>query len=246
MAGPQRYNDRDDGHDSHEERRGLLGGAATGWHDDEDQYPAQQLYSEKQQAPLNTWSNSRILGVAVGVILLLVGGVAVKDKLAQLFVPHTPLRFDANEVLSNGTHEFKRTVLLVSIDGLRCVTTSPHKARSNHKNRADYLDRGLTPHLLDISKQGLRAKSMKPIFPVRQAAPSVLLVPNSCDEDPDFPVRRSPFSPKPLLTSPQESLGSHVRVLHQPKHPSLTPAIGLACMPSRTASLPMWVRWSKE
>ena len=33
-------------------------------------------------------------------------------------------------------------------------------------NRADYLDRGLTPHLLDISKQGLRAKSMRPVFPV--------------------------------------------------------------------------------
>jgi len=33
-------------------------------------------------------------------------------------------------------------------------------------DRADYLDRGLTPHLLDLSKKGLRAKSMKPIFPV--------------------------------------------------------------------------------
>ena len=33
-------------------------------------------------------------------------------------------------------------------------------------DRADYLDRGFTPHLLDISKQGLRAKFMRPIFPV--------------------------------------------------------------------------------
>lgn len=33
--------------------------------------------------------------------------------------------------------------------------------------RADYLDRGLTPHLLALSKKGLRAKSMKPVFPVR-------------------------------------------------------------------------------
>jgi len=38
---------------------------------------------------------------------------------------------------------------MVSIDGLR----------------ADYLDRGFTPHLLDISKQGLRAKSLRPVFP---------------------------------------------------------------------------------
>ena len=34
-------------------------------------------------------------------------------------------------------------------------------------DRADYLDRGFTPHLLDISKQGLRAKFMRPVFPVR-------------------------------------------------------------------------------
>jgi len=40
-------------------------------------------------------------------------------------------------------------VLIVSIDGLR----------------ADYLDRGLTPHLLDISKQGLRAKALISVFP---------------------------------------------------------------------------------
>ena len=37
---------------------------------------------------------------------------------------------------------------------------------ANVVHRADYLDRGLTPHLLDISKQGLRAKYMKPVFPV--------------------------------------------------------------------------------
>ncbi|KAI0771197.1 Phosphodiest-domain-containing protein [Trametes elegans] len=52
-------------------------------------------------------------------------------------------------LVSNGTHEFRKSALIVSIDGLR----------------ADYLDRGLTPHLLAISKDGLRAKSMKPVFP---------------------------------------------------------------------------------
>ncbi|TFY72599.1 hypothetical protein EVG20_g421 [Dentipellis fragilis] len=59
------------------------------------------------------------------------------------------MHFEGQTLRSNGTHDFKRTVLIVSIDGLR----------------ADYLDRGLTPHLLDISKQGLRAKFMRPIFP---------------------------------------------------------------------------------
>ncbi|KAH9933195.1 Phosphodiest-domain-containing protein [Epithele typhae] len=55
----------------------------------------------------------------------------------------------AGGLRSNGTHEFRKTALIVSIDGLR----------------ADYLDRGLTPHLLAISKDGLRSKSMKPVFP---------------------------------------------------------------------------------
>ncbi|KAG1887655.1 Phosphodiest-domain-containing protein [Suillus subluteus] len=58
-------------------------------------------------------------------------------------------RIGRDALYSNGTHEFKKTVLMVSIDGLR----------------ADYLDRGLTPHLLDISREGLRAKYMKPVFP---------------------------------------------------------------------------------
>ena len=41
---------------------------------------------------------------------------------------------------------------------------------ANIMHRADYLDRGLTPHLLDISKKGLRAKFMKPVFPVSSPA----------------------------------------------------------------------------
>lgn len=55
--------------------------------------------------------------------------------------------------------------------------------------RAEYLDRGLTPHLLDISKKGLRAKFMKPIFPVSRTVSVsydksllILIV------DSDFPV----------------------------------------------------------
>ncbi|KAI9570579.1 hypothetical protein HD554DRAFT_2083167 [Boletus coccyginus] len=52
--------------------------------------------------------------------------------------------------LSNGTHIFQRTVVLVSLDGLR----------------SDYLLRGLTPHLGNISKQGIRAEYLKPVFPM--------------------------------------------------------------------------------
>ncbi|GAA6049243.1 hypothetical protein JCM3770_005902 [Rhodotorula araucariae] len=49
----------------------------------------------------------------------------------------------------NGTHWWQPTVLLVSLDGVR----------------ADYLERGLTPHLLNISRKGVRAEYLKPSFP---------------------------------------------------------------------------------
>ena len=44
--------------------------------------------------------------------------------------------------------------------------TSVLPSTANIIHRPDYLDRDLTPHLLDISKQGLRAKFMKPVFTV--------------------------------------------------------------------------------
>ncbi|GAA5922187.1 hypothetical protein JCM3775_003521 [Rhodotorula graminis] len=49
----------------------------------------------------------------------------------------------------NGSSWWDPTVLLVSIDGVR----------------ADYLERGLTPHLLNISRKGMRAEYLKPSFP---------------------------------------------------------------------------------
>jgi hypothetical protein len=52
---------------------------------------------------------------------------------------------------SNGTHDFERTVLMISLDGVR----------------ADYLTRDLTPHLLSMSERGLRAEHMQSAFPVR-------------------------------------------------------------------------------
>ena len=51
--------------------------------------------------------------------------------------------------ISNGTHPWRRTVILVSLDGVR----------------ADYLNRRLTPNLLDISEQGLRAEHMESVMP---------------------------------------------------------------------------------
>ncbi|KAG7088112.1 hypothetical protein E1B28_012137 [Marasmius oreades] len=99
------------------------------------------------------WSRKKIITAASILIGLLILGVFARALLRVSSIPtgqdHPNLAFHGQTLRSNGTHDFKRTVLVVSIDGLR----------------ADYLDRGLTPHLLDIAKKGLRAKSMIPVFP---------------------------------------------------------------------------------
>ena len=61
---------------------------------------------------------------------------------------------------------------------------------TNHAtDRADYLDRGLTPHLLDVSKKGLRAKFLKPVFPVSTTPRlAVGCIINSYLTDVDIPV----------------------------------------------------------
>ncbi|KAJ7264439.1 alkaline-phosphatase-like protein [Mycena haematopus] len=137
-----------------EERKGLLSGSEElegGPSEPDDWKP-----ETDPELPDSTrgWSRNRIICTAVSLIALLVVGAFART----LFVgpppaTHPNLLFHGDNVRSNGTHDFKRTVLIVSIDGLRCVRV------------ADYLDRGLTPHLLDISKQGLRAKALVPIFP---------------------------------------------------------------------------------
>ncbi|KAF8903106.1 Phosphodiest-domain-containing protein [Gymnopilus junonius] len=109
-----------------EERRGLLNTGDEELERDDWTYKGKENPDEPQ-----TWSQRKIAMIALVVI-----GLLITDH--------------ANVVSYNGTDLFRRTVIVVSIDGLR----------------ADYLDRGLTPHLLNISKKGLRAKSMKPIFPM--------------------------------------------------------------------------------
>ncbi|KAJ2917003.1 hypothetical protein MD484_g3388, partial [Candolleomyces efflorescens] len=116
---------------------------------------------DDEDADKQGWSRKKIVYTAAGMIALLVGatmtncvasvwGVGRRPEVHSASTDSGMVKGFSGDVLrSNGTHDFKRTVVLVSIDGLR----------------ADYLDRGLTPHLLDISKKGLRAKSMRPIFP---------------------------------------------------------------------------------
>lgn len=167
-----------------EEREGLLSGLDT--------FSAE---AEKlKQSPLChllSFGLARIAAVVTGLLCLIFG------LLWWFSAPPssiTPLHFNGDTLRSNGTHDFKRTVLLVSIDGLRDaffdVRSLPSAANIIH--RADYLDRGLTPHLLDISKQGLRAKFLKPVFPVSS--------PDRCSgtlltysTDIDFPVSNTSY-----------------------------------------------------
>lgn len=120
----------------------------------------------RQRKP--SWKRSVGLGSLLALVLLGVYSGAVVYRKSQALIRAKALHFEGDELRSNGTHEFRRTVLLVSIDGLRSVALYLLLRGGVLMGcRADYLDRGFTPHLLDIAKQGLRAKYMKPIFPVR-------------------------------------------------------------------------------
>ncbi|KAK7690300.1 hypothetical protein QCA50_006957 [Cerrena zonata] len=124
---------------SDEERRGLL-----------SEGDIEHETSEELIPPQSNFTRRRITIGAVTIIVLLLGAVAGPALYSAVVPSRKPHEdFDNRRLRSNGTHYFKKTALIVSIDGLR----------------ADYLDRGLTPHLLAISKEGLRAKSMRPIFP---------------------------------------------------------------------------------
>ena len=144
--------------DISEEEEGLLSGVVD----------SSSKHSDSEPPP--AWSQKRIIGTAVFFITLLISGVFVRRLI--LGPPprpsHSLWTSGEGELRSNGTHDFKRTVLIISIDGLRCVYFALSSLFSMFMChcRADYLDRGLTSNLLGISKNGLRAKSMKSIFPV--------------------------------------------------------------------------------
>ncbi|KAL0960766.1 hypothetical protein HGRIS_005788 [Hohenbuehelia grisea] len=135
------YGPKQSSREVEEERKVLLTGT-SGDHLDKEEYDDDSAIPEPQ-------SRRRVVLIALGFIFLLLSALFVRAFFPGKPSRHTNHEFGGHQLRSNGTHDFKRTVLVVSIDGLR----------------ADYLDRGFTPHLLDISKQGLRAKFMRPIFP---------------------------------------------------------------------------------
>lgn len=69
----------------------------------------------------DAWSRRRLTSVAGLLILLLLGAVLLRPLIAPKArtKTHPNSKFNGAELRSNGTHDFKRTVLIFSIDGLR-------------------------------------------------------------------------------------------------------------------------------
>lgn len=67
------------------------------------------------------WSRRRMAGVALVLILLILGATLAPPYLGFRRKPHPNSTFVGTELRSNGTDDFRRTVLIVSIDGLRYV-----------------------------------------------------------------------------------------------------------------------------
>jgi hypothetical protein len=105
-----------------EERKGLLSGV--------DALPV----SEADESKLSrAWFNRALLScgptrvvAVIGAIFGLVFGVSYWLSAPPCSVK--ALHFNGDTLRSNGTHEFKRTVLLVSIDGLRDAIFDIHSS----------------------------------------------------------------------------------------------------------------------
>ncbi|GBB96220.1 hypothetical protein RclHR1_02700022 [Rhizophagus clarus] len=116
-----------------EERAGLLSGVLT----DEE-----SLRSTPNEA-------RKIFFLRVCLIILLLS-MLVGTILLTLF-PRNKIPFipPSSALLSNGTHKFHNTVIIVSFDGLR----------------SDYLDRNVTPTINEFIQKGVKAEYMIPSFP---------------------------------------------------------------------------------
>ena len=67
------------------------------------------------------WSSRKIILTALVLIILLITGAFTLMGLVCGFPGRMRQHAASSTLRSNGTHEFKPTVLIVSIDGLRCV-----------------------------------------------------------------------------------------------------------------------------
>lgn len=93
--------------------------------------------------PVPLWLPRRYVAAALAFIL------TIFILLCSVLFIDPIWRRKQSVFMSNGTHDFRKTVIVISFDGFR----------------ADYLERGLTPHLLATGDSGLRARWMQPSYP---------------------------------------------------------------------------------
>lgn len=96
-----------------------------------------------QKAPMQSRSSTRIATISMSIIAFL-----LLITLGAYSVSHSRSAYTA-QLYSNGTHTFKATTVLISLDGFR----------------ADFLRRDLTPSLNALIESGVSPNYMLPSFP---------------------------------------------------------------------------------
>jgi hypothetical protein len=96
-----------------DERKGLL------WDEEEDVTTTREDTITQSSRP-----SRRRCCCASALILLLLSAVVTPSLYYLLRQPRPVADFDSQKLRSNGTHNFKKTALIVSIDGLRYVSCS--------------------------------------------------------------------------------------------------------------------------
>ncbi|RPB02956.1 Phosphodiest-domain-containing protein [Choiromyces venosus 120613-1] len=92
----------------------------------------------------------RVLLYTVSLLTFLLLLISASLSLSYGRHPRTaPVRIAKDTRLSNGTHDYKPTTLLISLDGFR----------------ADFLDRSVSPQLTAIAHSGLSPRWLTPAFP---------------------------------------------------------------------------------
>lgn len=106
--------------DDNSEAHGLLSGQPV---DDSEDTDAHSTYDDERLHEGRSWSTRKMACVGAGMILLLLGASFARPFMRSHYSiawnEHPNSKFVGGELRSNGTTEFKRTVIIVSIDGLR-------------------------------------------------------------------------------------------------------------------------------
>lgn len=100
------------------ELRGLLSGQQTKSSDRKLPYQRLQRWLESGKE----WSRKQVIVVVMVFAMLLLGATVSRPLLGSgppKCNSHPNTHFAGDKLRTNGTHEYKRTVLLISIDGLR-------------------------------------------------------------------------------------------------------------------------------